>query len=973
MIVRSLLVFLLLTALVACSSSSKSKDSEETPDASSDPADPSSPGGDDSADPSQSVAPGGDPGDSLAKYLAENDLLGGSTTHGALAGQLVVEASIPLALPASGIPSNALPASALPASALPASALPSSALPASALPASALPASALPASALPASYLLLSPTEPQVGEMKTLYAGDALKKVAAGVTVRLLDALGFERASTVSDVQGIYAFNQIEAGEYTVEALAKDTAGKNFAIKEESIVIVAGNIVDLSQLSLAETGALVGAVGVADQTVTDLTGIDVYVPGTSFTAKTDKNGRFIILYLIAGTYELRYEWAGFAPATVTGLTVESARSTLVETQTLALAYEFGALTGKVTLFDSPAHAEILVRISGKTTRDTDFVLEFHPAADGSFRFDRVPAGTFTVSYSLDGYLPAEELNLSLLPHGSLKLEDKVLQPAAATAGGDPLFVPLSVGYGTKNVSVSWLDLDGDTWPDLLIGDVPGQSTLVHYDPVTPDFVEVTDRQGILSCASDAPLGATRYSAGDFNGDGSVDLLYYPCSASVSGEEVTSINILVGVSGAAYSEPSDPQVSGAFANHDLFLHAGHLVLADLNPNDETNPNLLDLFFSSGGSVHLPGDTGNDLIRNYSTTLGGIGLRTPDNFFQTQMPQANQATFIDYDLDNRPDLFLCVEGEEEASALFHSDGNDAWSDALQGGMLQDGDIFGCTAAGWGDADNDGRPDLFVGSSSSLFGLYLTHEVGTTLRLVPLADTDRVQPETLATYPQRAACILFLDMDNDGDQDILEVRGARWDVLHKNNGNGTFTTVVTGLGLPDNSQGTVCAASDFDRDGDLDVYVGTSDQGGAPYRNDAQTLYPDNRWLRVRAQTDSGGDATDGPEDDRPAIGARVDIDLDGDGNFVFTANAAPGTAGSAQTRQLGFGEVFQSEPIAHFGLGLVDQVDVRVTFADGSVVICSDVPANITLDVLDASSLSAEEMYAPSGTAHCRKLP
>jgi len=107
--------------------------------------------------------------------------------------------------------------------------------------------------------------------------------------------------------------------------------------------------------------------------------------------------------------------------------------------------------------------------------------------------------------------------------------------------------------------------------------------------------------------------------------------------------------------------------------------------------------------------------------------------------------------------------------------------------------------------------------------------------------------------------------------------------------------------------------------------------------------------NHYLRIVPLTDRNGDATDlNTTDDRPAVGAIVWVDLDGDGDFATTTLA---THDRLHMQQLGLGHPYQNEPVVHVGLGSALQADVKVRFPDGSVVIVENVTADQTLEIAD----------------------
>ena len=128
-------------------------------------------------------------------------------------------------------------------------------------------------------------------------------------------------------------------------------------------------------------------------------------------------------------------------------------------------------------------------------------------------------------------------------------------------------------------------------------------------------------------------------------------------------------------------------------------------------------------------------------------------------------------------------------------------------------------------WGDINDDGYPDVYVGGSNFQVGEMFVNRGGAKFEMLFGPWRNAYRQEDMA--PQ------FFDADGDGDLDLYVVSGSNeetegdaglQDRLYMNLGEEKFEEADGGA-LPNvGDSGSCVAAADFDRDGDLDLFVGS-----------------------------------------------------------------------------------------------------------------------------------------------------
>ncbi|WP_281777595.1 FG-GAP-like repeat-containing protein [Croceibacter atlanticus] len=445
---------------------------------------------------------------------------------------------------------------------------------------------------------------------------------------------------------------------------------------------------------------------------------------------------------------------------------------------------------------------------------------------------------------------------------------------AVIAEPETIITFTSTSSETDGTQRALVDMNGDYLDDIV--SISTTNVNIRYQETSGDFTTANIE---TTSAENSPSWSL--SAGDIDGNGYNDLLYGGASG------VTFM--IANDTGTGFS-----QISGSeyvFSQRSNFVdinNDGHLdafVCHDVEPNvyyiNDGNGNLT---FNQGGL----GDTVNG---------GNYG-----------------SIWIDYDNDRDMDLFIakCRGGNSGANInqLHENDGSGNFTEVSSAMNLAD--PVQTWSSAWGDFDNDGDMDAFIGASSFTNG---GHKF---MRNDESTFTDVITGTGLENFEDTDIEYVTHDFDNNGYLDIYSGSGN----FFFNNGDMTFTQQIVNFGA-----GPI---GDLNNDGFLDILSGNI------YMNDGN----DNNWLKI---------TTEGVQSNWNGIGARIEVQ----------------SAMGSQMRDIRSGDGFRymSSLNAHFGIGTDTEIEsVTIYWPSGIVDTILNPTINETLFVQEGQTLSIKDNSA-----------
>jgi VCBS repeat protein len=527
--------------------------------------------------------------------------------------------------------------------------------------------------------------------------------------------------------------------------------------------------------------------------------------------------------------------------------------------------------GKVDLvaltYDPPAGAVLLAQGDGGFVKTADLVVGAEPAS------------ALVADLDADQKLDIVVVNQSCAP-------STVCGPGSISVllgRGDGTFAdPVTYATGASPLRAVAAHLDGDAVLDLAVAD---EVSIIDTGAAGLVSVLIGQGDGTFAAAVDyaAGDGVRGLVAGDFDGDGAVDL----AMANDPSFGNSHISLLHGAGDGTFAAPADlatcqtpVQVAAADFDHDGRDDLGVACGSPITPGDFTST-LSVLVADSGGAfgsfsrtdhpvafgaadvgvTDVDGDGESDLavlaaptaFAGVVSVLRGAGDGSFADAVDSTMGAAETMGFADLDGDGKADLAVGAAWGTATVVLGAGDG----SFGIPADMTPAGLPLALAA---GDLDGDGTADLAVATSACSS---CPCAPGRLAGVLP-GRGRRLDPSSGADTAALPLQLVLLDFTGDGALDAATTGDCNPKIRsNRGRGDGTFDDSIDAAGTV---TGTL-AAGDFDGDGRDDLAVADAGAG----------------TVHILLSQGDGTFNQAGEVEAGPGAAAMTVADLDGDGDL------------------------------------------------------------------------------------------
>ncbi len=448
----------------------------------------------------------------------------------------------------------------------------------------------------------------------------------------------------------------------------------------------------------------------------------------------------------------------------------------------------------------------------------------------------------------------------------------------------PLFITNDQGRiatdGGATRGVAWGDIDLDGIPELYTTNTAGQWNALYTSNGNGSLNKITSGKSFseLIRHGGRSEGASWV---DYDNDGDLDL--YLCSRGLEPNQLF--------------QNDDNQKFNRLDDHPLTidsLSSSMACWADYDLDGDLDVLLIGYRYN-----------GNLFFENIGE---GNFQKLPDHTLSEGQGNARTCACADANGDGMAEIF--VGNARQPNLYYRNLGNLNFEKVTTGPIIEDlGYAYGSS---WADYDDDGDLDLFIANFDKSNLLFNNDGTG---QFEQVTEGSVVEEKRGASKGHA-----WGDYDNDGDLDLYIGNGTygpdMTNFLYLNSGNGTFERYLEGEVMTHADTTAGVAHADFDRDGDLDIFVanwGSSDQINRFYINQTTGM----NWVAFRLK---------GTQSNSYGVGAQVTAYVENTGESKVMHRWVYPITGYAS----------QNDYELHFGLGEFEKIDsLEVKWPSGAI--------------------------------------
>lgn len=457
-----------------------------------------------------------------------------------------------------------------------------------------------------------------------------------------------------------------------------------------------------------------------------------------------------------------------------------------------------------------------------------------------------------------------------------------------------------VNDGGESFGAAWADFNNDGFADLFVSNGGAASVdaanFLYMNNGDATFTKV--REGDIVKQMSKSIGST---VADINNDGFEDIF-------IANRDGQNNCLFINEGGLSFRKIADGNVvqDGGNSNGSAFT-------------DYDKDGKIDIFVANFF-------TENYLYRNIGElqfeSTPGVG---PVKVISTSI----SASWSDFNNDGYTDVIIAnAASAGRVNDLFLNNGDGMFTTISDGPVSSDKKAS--MGASWGDYNNDGYLDLFIANQANFTNdLYTNNGDGSFTKMT---GEDIVNAKSYSISGS------WVDVNNDGNLDLFVTNWLNNEnFLFINDGPPGYTFIKIREGDIVNDQYSSMGASwsDYDNDGDLDLFVANRDgMNNNFYRND----FTGNNWFSIKCI---------GTKTNKSAIGTKIKI------------KSSIGGIDTWQLREINtqHGYNSQNDSRVHFGIGDATIIDsLIIMWHSNEMQVFENIDVNKFYKILEGEELS-----------------